>query len=93
MALGKKKKDDGLRLLAMTPQMNVAQPTTKGPVDMKEKAEEMMGLKKDMDEQYENIMLKIKKRFLEQGHSEGEVAFRVSSEASFQCVWGRARRF
>lgn len=65
MALGKKKKEDTLRMLAMTPQGD--DQLTKGPLDMKEKAGEMMEIKKDMDEQYEKIMLHIKKRFLEKG--------------------------
>lgn len=49
----------------MTPQGD--DQLTKGPLDMKEKAGEMMEIKKDMDEQYEKIMLHIKKRFLEKG--------------------------
>lgn len=68
-AMGKKKKEDGLRHLAMTPQLAAgAQPTTnKGPLDMKEGGQKMVEIKKDMDDQYEQIMLKIKKRFLEKG--------------------------
>jgi len=67
---GKKKRDDfpSLRQLADSQAgttSNSFADLTK--VEEKEKAQEIENMKKDMDEQYENIMLKVKKKFLEKG--------------------------